>query len=150
MGSLFELSVMEPASNHNILRPSAPCVPKDGDRSVLIVQDDPDLQFRLARALTVHGCRVVGTGSGEGALALLSKWKVDVVLLDEQLVGLDGLEVAERIRQHHPLVPIALLVDGEGPNLSLRARRAGITAFAYRRALGTEISRMIDDLRDAV
>ncbi len=34
-------------------------------RGVLLVEDDPDMQWRLARMLTVHGARVVGASSGE-------------------------------------------------------------------------------------
>ena len=49
-------------------------VARDGklarDSGVLVVEDDPDTQWRLARMLTVHGARVVGTSSGEAAIAI--------------------------------------------------------------------------------
>src|SRR5687768_17049798 len=72
---------------------------------VLVIEDDPDLQWRLARMLTVQGNRVVGTSSGDGALALISQWPVDLVLVDEDLPGMSGLEVARRIRTSHPHIP---------------------------------------------
>jgi len=37
-------------------------------RNVLLVESDPDLQWSLARMLTIDGNRVMGTSAGEGAL----------------------------------------------------------------------------------
>ena len=78
---------------------------------VLIVESDPDLQWKLARTLTVQGNRVVGTGSGDGALALLRKWDVDLILVAESLPGMRGLEVAQVISELAPAAPIILLAD---------------------------------------
>ena len=96
-----------------------------GARGVLLVEADPDLQWRLARELTVEGHRVVGTSSGEGALALLGEWQVDVVIVDEDLPGMDGLEVLRRVRSGQPGVPTVLLTSEDGPDVQVAARLAG-------------------------
>ena len=80
---------------------------------ILVVEDDPDLQWRLARMLTVNGNRVVGTSSGEGALALIAQWPVDLVLVSRDLPGISGLEVADRIRAEHPHIPVVLMTPDE-------------------------------------
>ncbi len=95
------------------------------EAGVLVVEDDPDTQWRLARMLTVHGARVVGTSSGEGALALMAQWPADLVLVDEGLPGMSGLEVARRLRQSFPGVPVVLMSADESPDLRLAARVAG-------------------------
>jgi DNA-binding NtrC family response regulator len=77
---------------------------------ILVIERDPDLQWHLARSLTVQGHRVVGTSSGEGALALIAEWPVDLVLVDEDLPRTSGLEVAEHIRRSHPEVPVVLIM----------------------------------------
>lgn len=95
---------------------------------ILVVEDDPDLQWRLARTLTVQGNRVVGTSSGDGALALISQWPVDLVLIDEDLPGMTGLEVARRIRQSHPDIPVVLMAVQEDPQVQVAAQLAGVVA----------------------
>jgi DNA-binding NarL/FixJ family response regulator len=66
--------------------------------TVLIVDDHP--RFRsIARKLLEHqGYRVVGEASdGESALAAVRELRPDVVLLDVQMPGIDGFEVAARL-----------------------------------------------------
>lgn len=96
---------------------------------VLVIESDPDLQWRLARTLTVQGNRVVGTASGDGALALLANWRVDVVLVAEDLPGMDGFEVARRIRERSPDVRVVLMTSEEHrPDGEVAARLAGAAA----------------------
>ncbi|MDH3199339.1 MAG: response regulator [Myxococcales bacterium] len=78
-------------------------------RSVLIVESDPDLQWHLARVLTVDGNRVVGTSSGDGALTVISEWPADLALVAAKLPGMNGLEVAKRLRAHHPNLVVILM-----------------------------------------
>ena len=89
--------------------------------AILVVEDDPDLQWKMARMLTVRGNRVVGTSSGEAALELMSQWRVDLVLVDESLPSMSGHELARIIRERYPMVPVVLLSDGppkHGPGLA--------------------------------
>lgn len=98
-------------------------------RGVLVVEDDPDLQWRLARMLTVRGNRVVGTSSAEGALELIKQWPVDLVLIDDTLPGMSGVELAQTIARDHPETPVVLMSsddeDGQG---AIAARLAGVVA----------------------
>jgi len=93
---------------------------------ILVIEDDPDLQWHLARMLTVQGHRVVGTSSGDGALALVSQWRVDLILVDEELPGMNGLEVATRLREEHPQIPVVLMTCEATEELHIAARVAGV------------------------
>lgn len=95
---------------------------------ILVIENDPDLQWTLARMLTVKGNRVVGTSSGEGALALIEQWPVGLVLVDEDLPGMDGLEVAKRLRESHPYIPVILLAGEESADVQVAARLVGAVA----------------------
>lgn len=69
--------------------------------TVLIVDDEPLARQRLARLLQEHGdfSAVGEAGHGDAALAYLNTQAVDVVLLDIQMPGRNGLEVAAQIQQ---------------------------------------------------
>lgn len=81
-------------------------------RSVLVVESDPDLQWHLARMLTVDGNRVVGTSSGDGALTVVAEWQADLALVAAHLPGMSGLEVAKRLRALNPNL-VVILMGGE-------------------------------------
>ncbi len=118
---------------------------------ILVVESDPDQQWRLARRLTVDGNRVVGTSSADGALALVSRWPVDLVLVAEDLPGMEGLELVRRLHETCEGVQVVLMTHDDGPDVRVAAALAGATgclrkpvrsaalAEIMARALGSDI-----------
>jgi DNA-binding response OmpR family regulator len=94
-------------------------------KAVLIVEPDPEVQSRLASALSREGHRVVGTGSGEGALALVEEWAVDVALVGDSLPGRSGLEVGRLIRERRPETTVLIMTEQVGPSTRLAVRAVG-------------------------
>jgi two-component system, OmpR family, KDP operon response regulator KdpE len=107
-------------------------VPPTRERGVLVVEDDPDTQWRLARMLTVRGNRVVGTSSAEAALELMAQWPVDFVLVDDGLPGMTGVELAREIHKRHPGVPVVIMSSEEDGGTSLAAKLAGVAAVVAK------------------
>jgi DNA-binding response OmpR family regulator len=75
---------------------------------VLYVEDDERLARLTAEYLTSHGLEVHITANGELAVADLQRLLPDLVLLDLNLPGLDGMEVCRQIRKHFA-VPIIMV-----------------------------------------
>jgi CheY-like chemotaxis protein len=66
---------------------------------VVVVDDDARFRELACRALITEGVDIVAQAEdGESALAAVARWQPDVVLLDIGLSGMDGLEVARRLR----------------------------------------------------
>jgi len=86
--------------------------------TILVVEDEPQLVKVLRGYLEQAGYGVVTAGDGPGALAQFRHTKPDLVLLDLNLPGLDGLEVARRLRRDSnvPLIMVTARVD-EGDRL---------------------------------
>ncbi|MEM1416850.1 MAG: response regulator [Myxococcota bacterium] len=99
---------------------------------VLLVESDPDHQWRLARLLTVDGNRGVGTSSGDGALALVAEWPVDLAIVAEDLPGMDGLEVVRRLRELAPSLAVVLMTRPDGPDTRVAAELAGANAVLQK------------------
>ncbi|MET0342301.1 MAG: response regulator [Polyangiales bacterium] len=95
------------------------------ERSVLVVEPDPEVQVQMARALRREGHRVVGTSSGDGALALVSQWDVDLILISEDLPGRAGIEVTRLIHAVCPQAPVVVMATLAEPSLRAAARAAG-------------------------
>lgn len=80
---------------------------------VLVVDDEEVFRDTLVKVLTARGMQVVGVPDGEAALAFLAAHRVDVVVLDLKMPGLDGLEVLRRIGQLSPR-PRVVMLTGHG------------------------------------
>ena len=65
---------------------------------ILIVDDDPRITDLLRRVLAYEGYSVASAASGSEALNRSLERPPDLVVLDIMLPGLDGLEVAQRLR----------------------------------------------------
>ncbi len=68
---------------------------------VLVVDDDPAVREMLGEYLGSHGYEVCSAGSGKAMRAEIERALPDVILLDLQLPGEDGLTLARYLREHY-------------------------------------------------
>jgi len=80
---------------------------------VLVVEDDPDVRAMIAEYLTGHGYEVAQAENGAAMRAAIAARLPDVVLLDVNLGGEDGLSLARHLREHHDLGIIMVTAAGE-------------------------------------
>jgi PAS domain S-box-containing protein len=91
---------------------SAParCPPAD----VLLIEDNDDARQSLRALLEHEGHRVAETADGTSGLNRDETMRPDIVLIDIGLPGLDGYEVARRIRARRGTNPILVAITGYG------------------------------------
>lgn len=97
----------------------------------MIVDDEPDLRLllRLAIDMRNEGLRVTGeAASGREAIAQVDAVDPTLVVLDQMMPDLDGLETAARILERRPDQLIVLYSAFLDEDLEERALAAGITA----------------------
>jgi two-component system response regulator MprA len=75
---------------------------------ILVVDDDPEIVSFLKRGLTFEGYTVDTAGDGTEALAKVREREPDMVILDVMMPGIDGIEVARRLRKASG-IPILML-----------------------------------------
>jgi two-component system, NtrC family, response regulator AtoC len=97
--------------------------------AVLIVEDERVLAEAVSDYLTRHGFETAVAGSGEAALDMIHRSEPDLVVLDYQLPGMDGLEVLREIRQRAPQAAVIMLTAHGNVKTAVEAMRAG--AFDY-------------------
>jgi signal transduction histidine kinase/CheY-like chemotaxis protein/chemotaxis methyl-accepting protein methylase len=89
---------------------------------LLIVEDNLDIAETLAELLTASGHRVEVASSAEDALAQLRHRRPEVVLCDIGLPGMDGLELAARLREDPELMDLKLVAMTGFGDASTRSR----------------------------
>ena len=78
-------------------------------RRILIVEDNDDSREMLTEALGLKGHEVRSVNDGRSALDAVDAWRPDVVILDIGLPGMNGHEVARRLRQQPELRDVVLV-----------------------------------------
>ncbi len=98
-------------------------------RDVLIVEDNRDARETLTRLLEHQGHRVCSSVDGDSALQMLRARRVEVALVDLGLPGMDGYELARRIRTEIDPRREILLVAVTGYGLAEDRRRSADAGF---------------------
>jgi pilus assembly protein CpaE len=112
---------------------------------VLIVDDIPETRDHLSRLLSLEdGIDVAGgAGSGEEAIQMAMEVRPDVVVMDINMPGMDGVAAAEIISQRLPASPIIMMsVHGEAEQLK-RSLTAGAREFLVKPFSADEFSTTI-------
>jgi CheY-like chemotaxis protein len=95
----------------------------DSAPTVLVIEDNPDL-LHILEQLLAQDYEVVTARRGEEGVTLAQTVRPDLVLLDLQLPGMDGIEAGRWIKRDLPHVPILVLTAmiGKGePEMVLRS-----------------------------
>lgn len=73
-----------------------------GTQTLLLVDDEPNIISALQRLLRRDGYTILACDSPEKALEVLAERPVDVILSDQRMPGMSGVEFLRRVRQTHP------------------------------------------------
>src|SRR5215203_6555961 len=76
---------------------------------VLVVDDEPNIVDVISMALRFQGFTVEAAGTGGDALAAVTAFKPDLIVLDVMLPDMEGFEVAKRLGAQRGRVPIIFL-----------------------------------------
>lgn len=76
---------------------------------ILVVDDDPYLLDLLTETLKTIGYEACGAADAAQALALLQKTTVQLVITDIKMPGMNGIDLARRIRQEYPHLPVIFI-----------------------------------------
>jgi DNA-binding response OmpR family regulator len=106
-----EASVVAP------LPPGTAIPPSNGRRTVLVVDDEPDIRRLLRRAFEERGYRVIEADRGLVALRLVKEHTPDVMVLDAMLPEVHGFDIARRMKGtkrygHIPIVMVSAVYRG--------------------------------------
>jgi DNA-binding NarL/FixJ family response regulator len=116
---------------------------------ILIADDHPVFRFGLRALLNaMPDTEVVGEGTtGEEALALAGSVQPDVILMDINMPGVNGIEATRRIRETNPDIRILIVTMLEDDSV-FTAMRAGARGYMVKGAEPAEVLRAIRAIAD--
>ena len=112
---------------------------------VLIVDDNASMRDLLTSLLSSQGYTVVGTlEEGNGVMDAVRKLSPEIVCLDYQLPGRDGLDILCEINSSHPDIDVLFITASVAPDIEAKAADAGSAGF-LRKPFGQK--QVIDELQ---
>ena len=116
-----------------VLPPNLPVMANESTRRrILWADDEIDLLRPHIKFLEQKGFEVTAVPNGEDAVAELGRSRYDVVLLDEMMPGLGGLETLDRMKQSDLQLPVILITKSEEERLMEQAIGKHITDYLIK------------------
>ena len=116
--------------------------------SVMIVDDHPLFRSGLKSALDLEDdIEIIGISEdGEDALERIGKVRPDVVLLDVNLPGINGLQVSRQIENEHNSISVVILTAHHDSEQVIHALRSGASAYRPKDVDAQELVQTIRDV----
>jgi CheY-like chemotaxis protein/anti-sigma regulatory factor (Ser/Thr protein kinase) len=114
-------------------------------RRVLIVDDDRALRLAVGTLLRGNGYSVVEAGDGPSALQMLGGERVDLMLLDIGLPGMNGLEVLTHARGVETPPRVVMVTSDDTPDAVLRAVRGQAERYIRKPIAPNRIVEVVDE-----
>lgn len=113
---------------------------------VLLVDDEEEFVETLAERLEVRGLDVATALSGAEALERIQEREIDLVILDVQMPGLDGVEALRQIKQRKPLIEVIMLTGHGTVQTAIDGMKLGAFDFLLK---PTETEELVEKIRRA-
>jgi len=97
--------------------------------TLLVIDDEEIIAEKMKRFLVREGFNVFTAYSGKAGLDIVEKNKIDVIISDIKMAGMDGIEVLTRAKKYFSDIEVIMVTAFQSEELSIKALRAG--AFDY-------------------
>ncbi|MBV8221619.1 MAG: response regulator [Solirubrobacterales bacterium] len=111
-------------------------------RTVLLVDDEPDVLFATCVALRAMGYSVIAAAEGREGLELAETCEPDAILLDLRMPGVDGWSVLEELRAKgtSSRVPVIVLSAHADPSAVERSIQLGASGYVRKPFRAAELA----------
>ncbi|MGZ3715247.1 MAG: response regulator, partial [Ktedonobacterales bacterium] len=100
-----------------------------GSWSILVVDDEENLNWSLVNSLRKEGYTADGALTGEDAQRRMTATRYDCVISDVKMPGMDGFELLQWLRQHCPRTRVIMMTAFGSHTARQEAMRSGVIAY---------------------
>lgn len=118
----------------------------ESEATVLVIDDDGVIRDLLVTLVTGRGRRVITATDGPAGLAAVRTQQPDLVILDQMMPRMAGMDVLEELRAEGNLVPVVMLTAYGTDRLEARGWNAGVSLFLTKPFDATTLEKWVDRL----
>lgn len=123
----------------------------EGNFKLLYAEDEPELRQIYTSFFKNYFADVCSVEDGEIAFEKFKEFKPDVVILDILMPGLNGVEVATKIREIDKHIPIIIMTANDTREWALSSIKLGLTEFIKKGTLKVvELEKILIDLLENI
>jgi CheY-like chemotaxis protein len=102
--------------------------------TVLIIEDDPEIQNVYGYALEQHSFGVLRANDAQAGIEMIDQYQPDVVLLDMLMPGMSGLDMLKQAKVHerYPHIKILVFSNIDTPRVTQQAKELGVIAYLLK------------------
>jgi DNA-binding response OmpR family regulator len=113
-------------------------------RTVLVIDDDPDIREILQMTLEDSGYRVLCAPDGEAGISCALKEAPDLVIVDMMMPLVSGFVVLERLKHHHQFAaPIIMLTGNDSDQQRVYAEVLGVDVYLNKPVQRTHLLEVV-------
>jgi two-component system NtrC family response regulator len=116
--------------------------------TLMVVDDEPNALFTVSKILEDHGYQVVQALGGRRALRKLKTKRCNVVITDERMADLSGMELFKRIREMDETIPVILLTAFGSVDFAVQALKEGVYYF-FEKPIFSNLERFLAIVKQA-
>lgn len=117
--------------------------------SILVVDDEPNSLFGICEVLTDEGFNVIPAGSGKEALESLHTHPVNVIITDEKMPDLSGMDLLTEVKRTHQNIPVILITAYGSVSMAVESLKQGAFYF-FEKPIFNNLERFIAIIRQAI
>lgn len=115
-------------------------------KSILIVDDNPNMSSLLSEMLEVFDYQSERTGNGQEALAALEGGKFSMMITDMRMPNMSGLELMKEVKKRHPKLPVVLISGYSVADTEAEAAGVKPDGFLPKPFMMSDIEALLDKL----
>ena len=117
--------------------------------SILVVDDEPNSLFGICQALSEEGLKTIPARNGKEALEIIKADSIDLLITDEKMPDLNGMQLLGEVKKFNPRIPVILITAYGSVTLAVEALKQGAFYF-FEKPVFPNLERFITIIRQAL
>ena len=117
--------------------------------NILVVDDEPNSLFGICQALNEEGLKTIPAQNGKDALEKIKSDSIDLLITDERMPDLSGMQLLCEVKRLNPQIPVILITAYGSVTLAVEALKQGAFYF-FEKPIFPNLERFITIIRQAL